>query len=166
MIRGILLNSRPSKVGVILAELNAPAHSKKDCSMHAVKLSALIVATTFALCACMHSTTPQGQGTTTLQLSSKTITLRGSDTVATVKATLTCGCPFMFESIRVTGDTSAIRFNVQSLTSSRSDQQLVASVMPDGVGEATHVQACLSFVVNDRMMNSRCVDSVTVHYYK
>jgi hypothetical protein len=134
--------------------------------MQKLNLSTFIVATTLMLSACMHATMPQGQGTNTLQLSSKTLSLRGSDTVASVKATLTCGCPFMFESVRVTGDTDVIRFNVQSLRSSRSDQQLIATVRPNTRTNTMHYQACLSFVVNDRMMNSRCVDSVTVHYYK
>jgi hypothetical protein len=134
--------------------------------MHLLKLAALIVATSIVLAACMHSTTPQGQGSSTLQLSTKTVSLRGSDTVASVKATLTCGCPFMFESIRITGDTDAICFNVKSLTTSKSDQQLIATVTPNRMRSAAHAQACISFVVNDRMMKSICMDSVTVHYYK
>ncbi|SRR5579883_1319066 len=115
---------------------------------------------------CEHSVMMQQQGGKTLQLSARTIELSPSATSASVSANLSCGCPFRMESMRCWGDTNAIHFNLETLAADRNNQQIVATAIPEHMGEATHLSTCLSFVVNDRMMNIMCMDTVTVHYTK
>ena len=133
------------------------------CSMLQFKRATLIVLTSFILSACMHSSAPQS-GANTLQLSSRTLALAGPDTVGTVSAQLQCGCPFMFESITLSGDTSMICFNTQALTSQKSGHSVTVTVRRSLHRDRTSIHAAMSFVVNDRMMNARCMDSIVVNY--
>jgi hypothetical protein len=101
----------------------------------------------------------------TLRLTSNTIALSGSDTSKSIQASLTCGCTFMMEQMKTWGDTSCIHFNRADLGTMRSQQNVVATVDPSRA-TAPHMSACLSFMVNDRMMGTMCRDTVKVDYYR
>lgn len=111
-----------------------------------------------------HSATSPGSSNT-LQLTSRTIVLSGTDTVSTVNAQLTCGCQFRMESMTCWGDTDIVRFNTSDLGVMRNQQGIMATAMRNRC-RAQEATACLAFVVNDQMMNRRCMDTVTVHYYR
>jgi hypothetical protein len=117
-----------------------------------------------ALVACQDSNSPSGNGNT-LRLTSRTMTLSGPETSKSVDASLTCGCSFMMEQMKSWGDTSCIHFNTTDLGTMRGRQSVTATVDPNKATQA-HMLACLSFLVNDRMMGTRCMDTITVDYYR
>jgi hypothetical protein len=69
------------------------------------------------------------------------------------------------EQMKTWGDTSCIHFNMSDLGMMRNQQSVTATVDPTKA-TGPHMKACLSFLVNDRMMRTTCMDTITVDYTK
>ncbi|MDP4199818.1 MAG: hypothetical protein Q8922_07640 [Bacteroidota bacterium] len=108
-------------------------------------VSIVLITATFFACSSPMNTSPGS-----VQLTSDKIQLAGMDTTGTVEAALSCGCPCMLSNMKVTGDTSVIRFNLAAHRTSESTHHITATATPSSAKPGTYT-CVFSFMIHDPM---------------